>query len=236
MEGTWIDWKLPREKKGSERTPWMCLPAVLAGFQAQSVTLSISALRWGDNGLSAPTVTLLPPPPQSVREKQRRGEEGWVQGVMLLIALYVYLGYDTHQNSVFFSPLSLLQFETGMWETGYREDRDPETLCYGETHTTHHNKDLSLHSISLYWKKQQQHNTDPVSFRWRHCPLQAIEAWRVTAPASGVTFYTRRAALSKQWNDLAITITYCPYSMAADLILDPVLTPLFADFLLQFFS
>lgn len=37
----------------SEETPWMCLPAVLAGFQAPSVTLSISTLLCGDNGLSA---------------------------------------------------------------------------------------------------------------------------------------------------------------------------------------
>lgn len=31
-------------EKGERETPWMCLPAVLARFQAQSVTLSISAL------------------------------------------------------------------------------------------------------------------------------------------------------------------------------------------------
>lgn len=77
----------------------MRLPAVLAGFQAHSVTLSISALRRGDNGLSAPPVTLLPPPPQCEREAEERGgglvERVSEQGVICCHAcnciVYVYL-------------------------------------------------------------------------------------------------------------------------------------------------
>lgn len=98
-----------REKKGGE-TPWMCLPAVLAGFQTGSVTLSISALHRGDNGLSAPYTP--PPPSPSTRERWRvregkRRAGGGVRGdgmqqviwrhVSNCVA-YVYLGYDARQT------------------------------------------------------------------------------------------------------------------------------------------
>lgn len=58
-----------RRRERARETPWMWLPAVLAGFQTGSVTLSISALQRGDNGLSAPSScpTCNPPPPPPSR-------------------------------------------------------------------------------------------------------------------------------------------------------------------------
>lgn len=62
--------------QSEQETPRMCLPALLAGFQALSVTLSISALLRGDNRLSTPSHPCPPPTPLllSVRKKIQRKE------------------------------------------------------------------------------------------------------------------------------------------------------------------
>lgn len=65
--------------QSEQETPQMCLPALLAGFQALSVTLSISALLRGDNRLSTPSHPCPPHPPPAECEKKDT-EEGGARG------------------------------------------------------------------------------------------------------------------------------------------------------------